>query len=44
MTNGKIHFLNISTGLAIDAIRNAQKKGLKVSCSTSPHYFSLDES
>ena len=26
MTNGKIHFLNISTGLAIDAIRNAQKK------------------
>ena len=43
MTNGKIHFLNISTGLAIDAIQNAQKKGLKVSCSTSPHYFSLDE-
>ena len=30
MTNGKIHFLNISTGLAIDAIQNAQKKGLKV--------------
>ena len=26
MTNGKIHFLNISTGLAIDAIQNAQKK------------------
>ncbi len=43
MTSGKIHFLNISTGLAIDAIQNAQKKGLKVSCSTSPHYFSLDE-
>ena len=43
MTNGKIHFLNISTGLAIDAIQSAQKKGLKVSCSTSPHYFSLDE-
>ena len=29
MTNGRIHFLNISTGLAIDAIRNAQKKGVK---------------
>ena len=43
MTNGRIHFLNISTGLAIDAIRNAQKKGIKVTCSTSPHYFSLDE-
>ena len=43
MTNGRIHFLNVSTGLAIDAIQNAQRKGLKVSCSTSPHYFSLDE-
>ena len=43
MTSGKIHFLNISTGLAIDAIKSAQEKGLKISCSTSPHYFSLDE-
>ncbi|MBF96628.1 MAG: Dihydroorotase [Alphaproteobacteria bacterium MarineAlpha9_Bin4] len=43
MTNGKIHFLNISTGLALEAIKNAKKKGLKISCSTSPHYFSLNE-
>ena len=28
MTNGRIHFLNISTGLAIDAIKNAKKKGV----------------
>ena len=26
-----------------DAISNAQKKGVQVTCSTSPHYFSLDE-
>tara|TARA_E500000331_G_C17238865_1_gene706110 strand:- start:53 stop:1354 length:1302 start_codon:yes stop_codon:yes gene_type:complete len=43
MTNGKIHFLNISTGLAINAIKAAQKRNLKISCSTSPHYFSLQE-
>ena len=43
MTGGKLHFLNISTGLALNAIKNAQKKGLKITCSTSPHYFSLQE-
>ena len=43
MTNGKLHFLNISTGLALDAIQIAQKKGIKVTCSTSPNYFTLNE-
>ena len=43
MTNGKLHFLNISTGLALDAIQIAQKKGIRVTCSTSPNYFTLDE-
>ncbi len=43
MTNGKLHFLNISTGLALEAIKNAKDKGLNISCSTSPHYFSLSE-
>ncbi len=43
MTDGRIHFLNITTGLALEAIKNARKKGLKISCSTSPHYFSLNE-
>ena len=43
MTNGKLHFLNISTGLALDAIQIAQNKGIKVTCSTSPNYFTLNE-
>ena len=43
MTNGKLHFLNVSTGAALDAIERAQKRGIRISCSTSPHYFSLEE-
>ena len=43
MTNTKIHFFNITTGLAIKSIQSAQKKGIKVTCSTSPHYFNLTE-
>ena len=43
MTGGKLHFLNISTGLALNAIKSAQEKGLKITCSTSPHYFSLQD-
>ena len=42
MTNGRLHFLNISTGYAINAIEKAQKRGVRITCSTSPHYFSLD--
>lgn len=43
MTNSKIHFFNITTGLALKSIELAQKKGIKVTCSTSPHYFNLTE-
>ncbi len=43
MTNGKIHFYNITTAAAIDSIVKARKKGVRVTCSTSPHYFTLTE-
>ena len=43
MTNGRIHFFNITTSLAIDSIKIAKKRGVKVTCSTSPHYFNLSE-
>lgn len=42
-TGGKLHFINITTNDAIIAILNAKNKGLNVTCSTAPHYFSLDE-
>ena len=43
MTKSKIHFYNITTQLSIDSIKLAQKRGVKVTCSTSPHYFNLSE-
>ncbi len=43
MTNGKIHFFNITTKLALESIINAKERGVKVTCSTSPHYFNLTE-
>lgn len=38
---GRLHFAHISTKESIELIRNAKKKGLKVTCETAPHYFSL---
>ncbi len=42
-TGGRLHFLNITTNEAIIAIENAKNKGLNLTCSTAPHYFTLDE-
>ena len=38
---GKLHFAHISTKTAIDAIRQAKKDGLNVTCETAPHYFTF---
>jgi len=43
LTGGKIHFANVSTKDAIEAIRKAKSKGLKITCDTAPPYFSLNE-
>ncbi len=37
------HFAHISTKRSIELIRQAKKDGLKVSCETAPHYFSLTQ-
>jgi dihydroorotase len=42
-TGGRLHFLNITTHEAILAIEKAKNRGLKVTCSTAPHYFTLTE-
>jgi dihydroorotase len=42
-TGGKLHFLNVTTNEAIIAIENAKRKQLNLSCSTAPHYFTLNE-
>ena len=43
LTGGRIHFAHVSTAEAIDAIRRAKAKGLRVSCDTAPPYFALNE-
>jgi dihydroorotase len=38
-----IHIAHVSTALSVELIRNAKKRGTKVTCETCPHYFSLTE-
>jgi len=42
-TDAKYHVSCVSTAESVDVIRNAKKKGLKVTCDTSPQYFTLNE-
>jgi dihydroorotase len=42
-TGGSYHAAHLSTGAAIDAIRQAKKRGLPVTCDTAPPYFALNE-
>ena len=43
MTGGRYHVAHVSTALAVDAIRQARKRGLKLTCDTAPPYFALNE-
>ena len=42
-TGVPIHIAHVSTALSVEMIRNAKKRGVKVTCETCPHYFSLTE-
>jgi dihydroorotase len=42
-TGVPIHIAHVSTALSVELIRNAKKRGVKVTCETCPHYFSLTE-
>ena len=42
-TDTPIHICHVSTVGSVEIIRQAKKKGLKVSCETCPHYFTLTE-
>lgn len=39
--NTRIHIAHVSTAGAVDFIRSAKKRGVKVTCETAPHYFLL---
>ncbi|MCB5943238.1 dihydroorotase family protein [Acidocella sp. KAb 2-4] len=43
LTGGAVHFAHVTTGEALDLIRTAKDKGLKVTCDTAPPYFDLNE-
>ncbi len=43
LTRGFVHFCHISTSESIEAIRQAKKRGVNVSCETAPHYFTLTD-
>jgi dihydroorotase len=43
ITGARYHAAHVSTAAAIEAIRQAKSRGLRVTCDTAPHYFALNE-
>ncbi|HEX2868567.1 MAG TPA: dihydroorotase [Ignavibacteriales bacterium] len=42
-TGGKIHITHISTKNAIEMVRQAKKRGIRITSDVTPHHFSLTE-
>lgn len=42
-TKTPVHIAHVSTALSVDLIRKAKSRGVKVTCETCPHYFTLTE-
>jgi dihydroorotase len=43
LTRGRLHIAHVSTRAAVEAIRAAKARGLRVTADTAPHYFALNE-
>jgi dihydroorotase len=43
LTGHRVHIAHVSTGAATDLIRQAKRRGLRVTAETTPHYFTLTE-
>ena len=43
LTGGRYHVAHISTAQAIDAVRQAKRRGLPVTCEAAPHHFVLND-
>ena len=43
LTHAPVHFCHISTQEAIEAIRQAKSRGVRVTCETAPHSFTLTD-
>ena len=42
-TGAHVHICHISTGRAVDIVRQAKARGVRVTCETCPQYFTLTE-
>lgn len=42
-TGRPVHIAHVSTKLSVELIRNAKARGVKVTCETCPHYFTLTD-
>ncbi len=42
-TKVPVHIAHVSTAVSVDLVRNAKKRGVRVTCETCPHYFSLTD-
>lgn len=42
-TDAPVHIAHVSTKGSVELIRDAKKRGIRVTCETCPHYFSLTE-
>ena len=40
---GRYHVAHVSTAIAVEAIRQARRRGLSLTCDTAPPYFALNE-
>lgn len=43
LTGARLHFALISSKEGVEAVRAAKARGIKVSCSTAPHYLHLND-
>ncbi|MDL1968989.1 MAG: dihydroorotase, partial [Deltaproteobacteria bacterium] len=43
LTESRLHIAHVSTKESVQAIRNAKKRGVRVTAETAPHYFTLTE-
>ena len=42
-TGGRFHLMHVSTGGAVDAVRRAKRRGIRVTCEVTPHHFTLTD-
>lgn len=42
-TGGRLHIMHLSTALALDMVRQAKRRGVRVTCEVTPHHFTLTD-